>query len=252
VKPDVRVFPELDALSHALAEMFVSEVQQAINSSGRCTVALAGGSTPRRLYRFLAFGYAERLPWPAVQLFMGDERYVPPDDPLSNFRMVRETLIDHLPVPPENVHPMDTTYADPSQAAEAYERVLREHFAGDWPRFDVVFLGMGTDGHTASLFPGTPALLETVRWVVATTSPRQPPRRLTLTLPVFNQARHVHFLVAGPAKADALQQVLMTPETTTCTAARVKPIDGHVTWWVDKAAAAGLEGLVQQSGAQAP
>ncbi|HEV8353830.1 MAG TPA: 6-phosphogluconolactonase [bacterium] len=249
--PDVRVFPELDALSRAVAETFVSEALQAIRTSGRCTVALAGGSTPRRLYRFLAFGYAERLPWPAVQLFMGDERYVPPGDTLSNFRMVQETLIDHLPVPPVNVHPTDTSYADPALAAEAYEQVLRGYFSGDWPRFDVVFLGMGTDGHTASLFPGTPALLETTRWVVATTSPRQPPDRLTLTLPVFNHAQHVHFLVAGPAKADALRQVLMTPETTRCTAARVKPIDGHVTWWADEAAAAGVEELVQERGAQA-
>ncbi|MGH2349963.1 MAG: 6-phosphogluconolactonase [bacterium] len=241
MKPDVRVFPQLDALSRDLAETFVAEAQQAIASSGRCTVALAGGSTPRRLYRFLAFGYAERLPWPAVQLFMGDERYVPPGDPLSNFRMVQETLLDHLPIPPGNVHPMDTRYPDPSRAAEAYERVLRGYFAGDWPRFDVVFLGMGTDGHTASLFPDTPALLETVRWVVATTSPRQPPSRLTLTVPVFNHARHVHFMVAGPAKADALRQVIMTPETTTCTAAHVRPVDGHVTWWVDEAAAGQLD-----------
>jgi len=241
VTPDVRVFPELDALSHALAEVFVDETHQAIGSSGRCTVALAGGSTPRRLYRFLAFGYGERLPWAAVHLFIGDERYVPPGDTLSNFRMVQETLIDHLPIPPENVHPMDTTNPDPSRAAEAYERVLRERFAGNWPRFDVVFLGMGTDGHTASLFSGTPAVREATRWVVATESPRQPPRRLTLTLPVFSHARRVHFLVAGPAKAKALREVLMTPETTTCTAALVRPLDGRVTWWTDEAAAGDLQ-----------
>ncbi len=241
MKPDVRVFPELDELSRAVAEIFAAEAQQAVASSGRCTVALSGGSTPRRLYRFLAFGYADRLPWAAVQLFMGDERYVPAGDALSNFRMVQDTLIDHLPVPPGNVHPMETTSADPVQAADAYERVLRAHFPGGWPRLDVVFLGMGTDGHTASLFPDTPALLETVRWVVATRSPRQPPLRLTLTLPVFNHARHVHFLVAGPAKADALRRVLMSPDAPSCTAAGVRPVDGHVTWWVDEAAASQLD-----------
>ncbi|HEY3247430.1 MAG TPA: 6-phosphogluconolactonase [bacterium] len=240
--PDVRVFPELDALSHAAAEIFVGEARQAATTSGWCTVALAGGSTPRRLYRFLAFGYADRLPWSAVQLFMGDERYVPAGDALSNFRMIQDTLVDHLPIPPENVHPVNTSYEDPAAAANAYERVLRESFPGDWPRFDVAFLGMGTDGHTASLFPGTPAVLEARRWVVATEVPREPRRRVTLTLPVFNHARHVHFLVAGPAKAEALRQVLTTdPVSSPYTAARVRPSDGHVTWWVDASAAALLD-----------
>ncbi len=242
MRPDVRVYPELDALSEAAAEAFVSDAQRVIDEAGRCMVALSGGSTPRRLYRFLAFGYADRLDWPAVHLFMGDERYVPAGDALSNFRTVRETLVDHLPIPRENVHPMDTSGDDPAGAAAAYERVLREFFSTDWPRLDVVFLGMGTDGHTASLFPDTPALEETTRWVVATTAPRQPPRRLTLTLPVFNHARQLHFLVAGPVKADALRQVLTAdPPSTTCTAALVRPVDGHVTWWVDTAAAARLD-----------
>lgn len=241
MKPDVRVFPQLDALSHALAEIFVAEAAQAITATGRCTVALSGGSTPRRLYRLLAFGYGERLAWPAVQLFMGDERYVPPDDPLSNFRMVRETLVDHLPIPAENVHPMPTGLAAAADAAAAYEAALRVSFPGEWPRFDVAFLGMGADGHTASLFPYTPSLEQTTGWVAATIAPTEPARRLSLTLPVFNHARHVHFLVAGPNKADALREVLMHPEETTCTAARIRPIDGHVTWWVDDAAAAAVD-----------
>jgi len=241
MRPDVRVFAELDGLSHALAEMFVAEAQQAISSTGRCTVALSGGSTPRRLYRLLAFGYGERLAWSAVQLFMGDERYVPPDDALSNFHMVQETLVDHLPIPPENVHPMPTGFPAPAEAAAAYEDALRAHFSGEWPRFDVVFLGMGADGHTASLFPYTPSLEQTTRWVVATIAPSEPVRRLSLTLPVFNHARHVHFLVAGPGKADALREVLMHSEASTCTAARIHPVDGHVTWWVDEAAAAAVD-----------
>lgn len=241
MKPDVRVFPELDALSHALAEIFVAEAQQAITTSDRCTVALSGGSTPRRLYRLLAFGYSDRLNWSALQLFMGDERYVPPDDPLSNFRMVRETLVDHLPIPRENIHPMPTGFPAAADAAADYESTLRTHFGGEWPRFDIVFLGMGADGHTASLFPHTPVLEETAQWVIPTIAPTEPARRLSLTLPVFNHARHVHFLVAGSGKADALREVLMHPDTCACTAARIRPIDGHVTWWVDEAVAAGVD-----------
>lgn len=247
MEPDVRVFPELDALSHALAEIFVGEARQAVTASGSCTVALSGGSTPRRLYRLLAFGYGDRLDWSAVRLFMGDERYVPPEDPLSNFRMVKETLLEHLPIPPENVHPMPTGFPAAADAAAAYEATLRVYFAGEWPRFDVAFLGMGADGHTASLFPLTPSLEDTARWVVPTIAPTEPVRRLSLTLPVFNQARHVHFLVAGPNKADALREVLMHPDTTAATAARIHPVDGHVTWWVDEAAAASVDRSILRS-----
>lgn len=247
MKPDVRVFPELDALSHALAEIFIAEAHQAITTSGRCMVALSGGSTPRRLYRLLAFGYGDRLAWSGVHLFMGDERYVPPDDPLSNFRMVRETLVDHLPIPPENIHPMPTGFPAAADAAAAYESTLRVYFAGEWPRFDVAFLGMGADGHTASLFPHTPSLDGTTQWVIPAIAPTEPARRLSLTLPVFNHARHVHFLVAGPGKADALREVLTRPDTCACTAARVRPIDGHVTWWADAAAAASVDRSILRS-----
>ncbi|MGH7752826.1 MAG: 6-phosphogluconolactonase, partial [Gemmatimonadales bacterium] len=171
--------------------------------------------------------------------FWGDERYVPPDDPRSNCRMAKEAWLDRIAVPPENVHPMPTNFLDPDEAARRYETTLRRHFPAPWPRFDLILLGMGADGHTASLFPRSPALEERERWVVSVRAPVEPSVRLTLTLPVINQAAAVWFLVSGEDKAEALRKVLTDEAAVEAPpAARVRPVQGALIWWVDSPAAA--------------
>lgn len=239
MKPTVAIYPDAGALSRAAAEACVRLIGDAVSHRGRCSVALSGGNTPRPLYRLLAAEYGARVLWANVHLFWGDERYMPQDDPRSNYRMAKETLLDGLPVPPQNVHPMQTGFSDPDQAAAAYEQELREYFGSGPPRFDLILLGMGVDGHTASLFPGSDALTEPVRWVMPVRAPIEPALRLTLPLHVLNRAAHVYFVVAGTAKADALARVLAGErDPQTCTASHVTPIDGEVIWWTDAAAAA--------------
>ncbi len=237
VNADVRVRPDPETLSRAVAHALVSRISDGVTRGTRFSLALAGGSTPRTLYRLLATEYQDRIPWAQVHLFWGDERYVPPDDPRSNYRLVRESLLDHVAIPEGNVHPMPTDRPDPDDAARAYERTLREYFPESWPRLDLVLLGMGPDGHTASLFPGSPALQERERWVVAVQAPIDPPRRLTLTLPVLNRAASVFFLVTGPEKANALRRALTgPPDPITCPAGAVHPEGGGLVWWVDEKA----------------
>jgi len=198
-------------------------------------VALAGGATPRRTYQRLAEpdGH-EGVPWERVLLFFGDERCVPPDHPDSNHRMVREALLARLPVPAANVFRMAGEAQDPDQAAAAYEAELRQEL-GPAPRLDLVLLGMGADGHVASLFPGSPALAESRRLVCAAAGPRPGERRLTLTLPAINAAAGVLFLVTGEDKAGLVAEVLAGGRSD-LPVARVRP-DGEVHWLLDRAAA---------------
>jgi 6-phosphogluconolactonase len=203
-------------------------------------VALAGGSTPRSLYRLLADDkgpYRTRVPWESTHVFFGDERMVPPDDPDSNARMAFESLLRHVPVPGEQVHRIRGENPDPDRAAEEYEEMLRVTFrlAGrEEPRFDLVLLGLGADGHTASLFPGDLALRETVRLAVPSTAPLPPSARVTLTLPVLNAASSVLFLVTGASKSPAVQRVRRGEDLP---AARVRPQNGSLLWLCDRAAA---------------
>lgn len=234
---ELRVHPDVEALSRAAAERLASLVHATVSSSRRFLLALAGGSTPRALYRLLASEYRQKIPWAQVHFFWGDERYVASNHPGSNYRMARETLLDQVPGLAENVHPMPTTLAEPEQAARAYEQVLSGYFPGVWPRFDLVLLGLGADGHTVSLFPGSPALEERKRWVVAARAPAEPAVRLTLTLPAINHARHVYFFVAGAEKAEALRRAFEEPpDTARCPAGAVRPLDGFLVWWVDRGA----------------
>jgi 6-phosphogluconolactonase len=238
---DVRVLPDAEKLGVAVARALVRMITGRAAGAGRFSLALAGGSTPRTLYRLLAAEYSDKIPWSQVDLFWGDERFVPWDDPRSNYRMVKESLLDHVPIPRENVYPMPTDISEPDAAAKAYERTLRNHFSGPWPRLDLVLLGMGADGHTASLFPGSPALGEQRRWVVAVHGPADPPLRLTLTLPVLNHAAVVFFLVTGAEKAAALRRALTSPpDPTACPAGAVRPQDGALVWWVDETAAVSI------------
>ncbi len=214
---------------------------QSVNSRGRFTVALAGGSTPKHLYSLLATPeFQEQIPWPRVRFFWGDERCVPPDHPESNYRMVHESLLSKVPIPVENVYRMEGE-KDPQLAALRYEETLRRFFQlsdEDLPRFDLILLGLGEDGHTASLFPGSHAVEETNRLVTALYVEKLKAHRLTLTLPVLNNSANIFFLVAGKNKAGVLRDLLQGghgPEPLP--AQRVKPQEGRLLWFADQAAA---------------
>ena len=233
------VFDTPEQLAVAAAERFVECAREFHGTLERFSVALAGGNTPRRVYELLATDrFKNRIDWPQVYLFFGDERSVPPDHPESNYRTVYESLISKVPIPPKNVHRI-VGEGNPNENARAYENQLRTFFAGlSWPRFELVLLGMGEDGHTASLFPNSAALQEMSRWVVPTKNEQSGQDRITLTVPVFNHARHVTFLVTGKKKAQRLKEVLRPePGSGQLPAQAIKPIDGSVEWLVDAEAA---------------
>ncbi len=243
--PDVKVFPESHGLYREAAERLVRAGRKAIEREGRFTLLLAGGSTPRRLYALLAAPeYRERADWSRTHLFWGDERAVPISHPQSNFRMASETLLSRLSFPEQNIHRVPAELGA-EEAAAQYERELLKFFGGP-PRFDLALLGMGADGHTASLFPGSNALREAARWVVAAAAP-QGAARITLTLPALSAAAEVLFLVTGAAKAPALAAALEGPPDPDLPAALVKPARGEVVWLVDGAAAAYLRKHAQAS-----
>lgn len=242
----VVVLPDAEAVARRAAEEFSLRSRDAVSARGRFAAALSGGSTPRRVYALLgneAAPFRREIPWERVHLFWGDERPVPPTDPESNYRMVRETLLSKVALPEGNVHRIAAELG-PDVAAAAYEEELRRFFelaAGEVPRFDLAFLGMGADGHTASLFPGSPALAVEDRLVVAARAPRLDSHRITLTLLVFNAAAAVIFLVCGAEKARTLAAVLdpaSPPDAFPCQ--RIRPRDGDLIWLVDRPAAAAL------------
>jgi 6-phosphogluconolactonase len=241
---DVEVFADGDALARAEAERIVAQAAAAIASRGRFSIALSGGSTPRALYTLLATpAFASRIDWSRVHVFWGDERCVPPDHPDSNFRMTREALLERVPIPPDNVHRI-AGEETPEVAARAYEQTLRSFFgaSGRKPQrtFDLVLLGRGDDGHTASLFPGTAAVDEDRRWVVPNHGRGM--WRVTLTRFVLDAADSITFLVAGAAKADRLHEVLEEPARMPPLPAQlIHPTHGALTWMVDAAAARKLE-----------
>lgn len=237
----LRVYDDLESLSLAAVTALAARVQEVVSRNGRCSLVLTGGRTPRRMYEILAARFTDVIPWARVDLFWGDERYVPSDDPRSNYRMARLALLDHVAVPTENVHPMPTHHADPQSAAEEYERLLRDYFAGGAHQFDLFLLGLAANGHVASLFPHHRALHEQRRWVTAVEVPADPPQRLTMTFPIINQAAVVFFLVAGETKAQAVAQAFQPGNRVDeVPAAGVTLASGHVTWWLDAAAAAHL------------
>ena len=210
----------------------------AISVRGRFTLALAGGSTPRAAYDRLATHH-RRLDWHHTHVFWGDERCVPPDDPRSNYRMAKEALLDRVPIPKAQIHRIRGE-AEPAQAAAEYQRELGG-VGAEAPALDLVLLGLGEDGHTASLFPGQPAVRETTHWALAVPDPEGKLWRVTLTPPVLNAARHVTFLVSGASKAARLRQVIEGPFTPALLPAQaVRPAHGQLTWMVDAAAAGEL------------
>lgn len=204
----LEIFPDLQSASEALAADIVNLVASALQEREHFTLALSGGSTPKTLYQILAEDYGQELPWEQIHVFWSDERYVPPDSEESNQRMVREALLNRTPVPPENVHPIQTETMDPMSSSRAYEDELVDFFDDPTPRFDLILLGIGTDGHTASLFPHSAVLEEKQRLVMPVSADAEPQRRLTFTYPLINNARHVSFLAAGVEKAEAVRDVV--------------------------------------------
>jgi 6-phosphogluconolactonase len=203
-------------------------------------LALSGGSTPEPLYELLGTDpWRAQVNWPDTQVFLADERFVPADDPQSNYRMIRETLLMHVPIPEGNVHPVPTESESAEQAAAVYEQTIKTVLGGrenDIPRFDLSLLGMGDNGHTASLFPGSPLLQESKRLVASEYVAEVKMWRITMTLPLINRARLIIFLVSGAKKAQVLREVLAEHPQTTYPARLVRPVDGTLQWLVDRAA----------------
>jgi 6-phosphogluconolactonase len=235
----IEVLPTSEDLFRAAAEGLVRIGQAAIAARGRFTVALSGGNTPKGLYSLLAKNYL-RFNWRQTYIFFGDERHVPPEHPESNFRMVNETLVSKISISSKNVHRVRAENRDTHAAAAEYEEDIRQFFGlkpDQFPRFDLMLLGMGPDGHTASLFPNSQALKEQAKLVVANWVEKFNAYRITMTLPVLNHAAEAMFLVSGPDKADMALHVLEGENRPPFPAQRVRPIDGKLVWLLDEAAA---------------
>jgi 6-phosphogluconolactonase len=237
-KPDyLMVVADVYALNRAAVDEIKTAAEAAIREHGRFTIALSGGNTPRAVYSLMAEN-KDSFPWAKTFFFFGDERSVPPDHPDSNYRMVDEVLFSRAPVPAANIFRVSAELGA-VKAAEQYEAVVREFFdlqPGQFPRFDLILLGMGDEGHTASLFPGSPAIAETSRLVVSNWIDKLKTDRITFTFPVINSAREAMFLVAGASKAEIVKEVFIT-EGENYPVQRVHPREGRLLWIVDQAAA---------------
>jgi 6-phosphogluconolactonase len=239
--PNLQIFAAAADVARAAALRFIEIARESTEARGRFSVALAGGSTPKRVYELLASDeLSDRLDWSQVHIFFGDERCVPPDDSESNYRMANEALLSRVGLPEQNVHRMRGE-GDAVANARLYEDELRGYFDGDsWPQFDLVMLGMGDDGHTASLFPETRALDMHTGWVTANWVEKFDTFRVTLTAPAINHARHVMFIVTGASKAARLEEVLYgAREPRRLPSQLIQPHDagGALTWFLDEAAA---------------
>lgn len=245
IRPGVRVFRNAADVTQAAARQFVDLAREFTAGQGKFSVALSGGNTPLLLYRQLASPeHRDQIDWGRVHLFWGDERAVGPDHPASNYGMVHRELITRVPVPAGNVHRMVAERADLDRAAQEYEVVMRQHLNLDeqgWPRFHLILLGVGADGHVASLFPGSDQLEQTSRWVCVPKVGRPGRRRMTLTLPVLNAAHNVLFLVVGREKAGAIRDVLRDKASPPLPAQLVVVPTGFRQFLLDEDAASGLE-----------
>jgi 6-phosphogluconolactonase len=241
-QPKVEVFGSPQELFHAAAEKFCALGASAIEKHGRFTVALSGGSTPRGLHQDLVTKFSSKLPWDKVFFFWGDERHVPPDSSDSNFRMANETLLSKLPVPKQNIFRIPAELPDAREAARKYAQALQDFFkpaSNAFPRFDFILLGMGPDGHTASLFPGTAGLQEKDEFVIANWVEKMNTFRITFTFPVLNNAAYVMMLVSGDEKAEMVRRAVKDPSAN-LPCQRVRPDDGEMAWYLDKGAAVKL------------
>ena len=243
--PDIQIFADKNDLASEAAKFFSTLAVQAVAARGRFTVALSGGSTPQELFSLLAEPpYSTDLPWSSIHFFWGDERLVPPDDPGSNYYHAARLLLDRIPIPPSNIHRVQGERPAPEAVQDLIEQ-LKAYADGarTWPRFDLVLLGMGSDGHTASLFPGSPGIEEpgVLVKVVSAVYENRPAQRVTLTPALLNDARQILFLVTGANKAEALAAVLNGPrDWEKWPAQRIQPSSGVITWFVDQEAASNL------------
>lgn len=253
-KPEIKVYPDAQELARAAAQHFAEGAVRAVQRQGHFSVALSGGSTPRAIYALLGGDAYTGLDWSRIHIFWGDERCVPPDHPDSNYRMARESLLDHIAIPKHNIHRIKGEVR-PENAGREYDHELRTFFARKgwsadflgtqtaalrgFQTFDLILLGLGDDGHTASLFPGAPALEVTDRWAIAVDHAQPPPplvARVSLTLPVINAAAQVTFIVSGGGKTRRLNQVLAPPQSSEppLPAQLIQPGEGRLLWLVDK------------------
>ncbi len=239
--PKVHVLATADESARQAAELVAALSERAVRDRGRFAVALSGGSTPRRLHSLLASEeYRPRISWPHWHVFWGDERAVPPEHDDSNYRMARETLLDHVALSESQVHRIRGE-SDPIRAADEYEQAIRQALDGETPVFDLILLGMGDDGHTASLFPGSEALQEDRRLVATSWVAHLGAHRITFTLPLINRAAAVGFLVEGARKANMVRRVLRAgPAEDPLPASLVQPANGELHWFLDSSAATQL------------
>ncbi|MDP6924019.1 MAG: 6-phosphogluconolactonase [Candidatus Scalindua sp.] len=234
---NIHAYPNKEKLVAATTDRIADCMELAIQKNGLCSMALSGGKTPGGIFSLLASNpYRDRLDWSKLHLFWGDERMVPPDHQDSNYRLVQETLLDHIKIPDENVHRMRGEIA-PEEAAAEYVSLLHDHFKGDLPCFDLMLLGLGEDGHTASLFPGTDAVEEREKHAVAVFVPKLDAWRVTLTLPVLNAARKIMFLVSGKSKSEMVQRIISNKQLAKeIPATMVNPQNGELHWMMDSEA----------------
>ncbi len=239
---NIKVFQSKESMIHSLAEAIVDLARRKAEATGRFTVALSGGSTPKPLYEsFASSQYLHKIPWDKVFFFFGDERCVPHDSEDSNYHMVHEAILSKVPVPAENIFPTEMQDVNPEASAELYEKTIKKFFAlgeNQLPRFDLMLLGLGPDGHTASLFPGTKALEERQRLVVSNYVEKMSTHRITLTLPVINNSENIIFVVAGHDKAPVIAHILgeKTADQHLYPAQLVKATDGSLKWYLDREA----------------
>jgi 6-phosphogluconolactonase len=246
----MHIFSKAEEINESLAQFIVATAKESVATNGRFTIALTGGSSPKKMYQLLTQSpYKDELFWKDTYVFWGDERFVPEDDDQSNAKMGYQTLLNHVPVPRDQIHPMPySAIIPPREIARQYENLLRNHFNTDAPQFDLILLGMGDDGHTASLFPHTPVLEEKEQWVSEVYHTGQQMYRITLTAALINQAKKIAFLLFGENKAQVLQQVLegdYQPEHLPTQL--IKPVSGEVYWFLDESAASKLTQSSQKS-----
>ncbi len=242
LSPKVSIMENAEGVAHAAASRFIELARVAIDSEGRFAVALSGGSTPLRAYQMLASDeFKETIDWAKVHVFFGDERCVPPTHAESNYRIADEALLSRVSIPARNVHRI-LGEGDAVANARLYEDELQTFFDNEsWPRFDLVLLGMGDDGHTASLFPETEALAERRAWVAANWVEKLGVYRITLTAAAINASAHIIFLVTGAGKAARLREVISGPrEPERLPSQLIRPTRGTLEWLIDEAAAANL------------
>jgi 6-phosphogluconolactonase len=242
-RPTLNIAENYEELCQKAAQGILDFSNKKIAAQGRFSMVLSGGSTPKGIYQCMAgASYRNKFQWEKMHFFWGDERWVPPEDQKSNYRMVSEALLTKVKIPFVNIHPIQTMNGDIQTSARTYEETISNFFKlkkGDFPRFDLILLGLGPDGHTASLFPGNPSLLVKDRLAVSTSQEGIPEKRITLTLPAINHAEMIFFLVSGPEKADMVHEIL-EDENSIFPAKEITPSQGSICWFLDKAAAGKL------------